>query len=101
MLILAIVLIVVIPPEKLPEVMRNIARLFNEFKRSTSGVWDDIKRDAEFKPEDLFKHQAEKNATNTNQKNSATDFAATSTSHDSDPDFENNVKKQSTKKEET
>jgi len=50
-------MLIVIPPEKLPEVMRNIARTFNDIRRSTAGVWDDIKRDAALKPEDLFKHQ--------------------------------------------
>jgi len=55
-IIVALVMIIVIPPEKLPEVMRNIARLFNDLRRSTSGVWDDIKREAAVRPEDLFKH---------------------------------------------
>lgn len=55
LLILGVILIIFIPPEKLPEVMRNIARVFNEFRRSTSGVWDEIKKDAELKPSDLFK----------------------------------------------
>lgn len=55
LVILAIILIIVIPPEKLPEVMRNVGRLFNDLRRSTSGVWDDIKREAEFRPSDLLK----------------------------------------------
>lgn len=54
-IIVALVMIIVIPPEKLPEVMRNIARVFNELRRSTAGVWDDIKREAAVRPEDLFK----------------------------------------------
>lgn len=53
MIILAIIAIIVIPPDKLPEVARNLARFFNDIRRSTSGVWDDIKKDAMFKPEDL------------------------------------------------
>jgi len=60
-IIVALVMIIVIPPDKLPEVMRNIARVFNELRRSTSGVWDDIKREAAVRPEDLFKHN-QKNA---------------------------------------
>lgn len=56
MIILGIILIIVIPPEKLPEVMRNIARVFNELRRSTAGVWDDIKKDAVIKPEDILKY---------------------------------------------
>ena len=57
LVILGIILIIVIPPEKLPEVMRNIGRLFNDLRRSTSGVFDELKREAEFKPSDLLKQQ--------------------------------------------
>lgn len=55
LVILGIILIVVIPPEKLPEVMRNIGRLFNDLRRSTSGVFDELKKEAEFKPSDFLK----------------------------------------------
>lgn len=55
MVILALVAIIVIPPDKLPEVARQVARFFNDIRRSTSGVWDDIKKDAMLKPEDLMK----------------------------------------------
>lgn len=55
MAILAIIAIIVIPPEKLPEVARQVARFFSDLRRTTSGVWDDIKKDAVFKPEDLLK----------------------------------------------
>lgn len=57
LVILGIILIVVIPPEKLPEVMRNIGRLFNDLRRSTAGVFDELKKEAEFKPSDLLKTQ--------------------------------------------
>lgn len=57
LVILGIILIVVIPPEKLPEVMRNIGRMFNDLRRSTSGVWDDIKKEAEIRPSDLMKYK--------------------------------------------
>lgn len=57
LVILGIILIIVIPPEKLPEVMRNIGRLFNDLRRSTSGVFDELKKEAEFKPSDLLKQQ--------------------------------------------
>lgn len=57
LVILGIILLVVIPPEKLPEVMRNIGRLFNDLRRSTSGVWDDLKKEAEIKPSDLMKYK--------------------------------------------
>jgi sec-independent protein translocase protein TatB len=55
MVILAIIAIIVIPPEKLPEVARQVARFFNDIRRSTSGVWDDLKKDAMLRPEDLMK----------------------------------------------
>jgi len=57
MVILAIIAIIVIPPDKLPEVARQVARFFNDIRRSTSGVWDDIKKDAMLKPEDLIRQQ--------------------------------------------
>lgn len=57
LVILGIILIIVIPPEKLPEVMRNIGRMFNDLRRSTAGVFDELKREAEFKPSDLLKTQ--------------------------------------------
>lgn len=57
LVILGIILIIVIPPEKLPEVMRNIGRMFNDLRRSTSGVFDELKKEAEFKPSDLLKPQ--------------------------------------------
>lgn len=57
LVILAIILIIVIPPEKLPEVMRNIGRMFNDLRRSTSGVFDELKKEAEFRPSDMLKPQ--------------------------------------------
>jgi sec-independent protein translocase protein TatB len=57
LVILGIILIIVIPPEKLPEVMRNIGRTFNDLRRSTSGVWDDLKKEAEIRPSDLMKYK--------------------------------------------
>lgn len=55
LIILGIIALIVIPPDKLPEVARQLARILNELKRSTSGIWDDIKRDAAFRPEDFLK----------------------------------------------
>lgn len=57
LVILGVILIIFIPPEKLPEVMRNIGRMFNDLRRSTSGVWDDIKKEAELRPSDLMKYK--------------------------------------------
>jgi sec-independent protein translocase protein TatB len=55
MLILAIIALVVIPPDKLPEVARNLARMYRDLKRSTAGMWDDLKEEAMLKPDDLMK----------------------------------------------
>ena len=49
-IILGIVLIIAVPPEKLPELMKNLGRLFNDLRRNTSGVWDEIKKDASVDP---------------------------------------------------
>lgn len=58
MLLLAIIALVVIPPEKLPEVTRQFARILTELKRSTAGIWDNLKEEALLKPEDLLKQQS-------------------------------------------
>lgn len=57
LVILGIILIIVIPPEKLPEVMRNIGRVFNDLRRSTAGVFDELKKEAEIRPSDLMKYK--------------------------------------------
>lgn len=46
MIILGIIALVVIPPEKLPEVARQLARFIGDLRRSTAGIWDDLKQDA-------------------------------------------------------
>lgn len=51
---LAVIILIVVPPEKLPEIMRNIGRLMNDFKRETRGIWSAM--DATDKVADL-KHQ--------------------------------------------
>lgn len=53
-IILIVIAVIVIPPEKLPGLARQVARFINDFRRSTSGLWDDIKKDAMVKPEDIF-----------------------------------------------
>ena len=55
MLILAIIALVVIPPDKLPEVAKQLARLYRDLKRSTAGIWDDLKEEAMLKPDDFMK----------------------------------------------
>lgn len=63
MLILAVIALIVIPPDKLPEVARQLARFLNDLKNSTGGLWDDLKRDALLKPEDLMKYNPPKKNT--------------------------------------
>ena len=58
MILLALIALVVIPPEKLPEFARQVARIFSELRRSTSGVWDDLKQEAMLKPDDLLKYKS-------------------------------------------
>jgi Sec-independent protein translocase protein TatA len=55
MILIGIIVLIVVPPEKLPEVMRSIGSFLNDIRRQTAGVWDDIKKDAAFKPDEIFK----------------------------------------------
>lgn len=55
LLILGIIAIIVIPPEKLPEVARQIARFLGEMRRMTSGIFDDLREDVVLTPEDMLK----------------------------------------------
>ena len=54
MLILGVVALLVIPPEQLPEMARQLAKLITELKRSTAGIFDELKQEAIFKPEDIL-----------------------------------------------
>ena len=55
MIVIAVIILIVVPPEKLPEVMRTIGSFLNDIRRQTAGVWDDIKKDAAFKPDEILK----------------------------------------------
>ena len=55
MIVIAVIILIVVPPEKLPDVMRSIGSFLNDIRRQTAGVWDDIKKDAAFKPDEIFK----------------------------------------------
>jgi len=57
MVLLAIIALIVIPPDKLPDFARQLARFLNDVRRSTTGLWDDLKNDAALKPEDLYGHR--------------------------------------------
>jgi sec-independent protein translocase protein TatB len=57
LLILGIIAVIVIPPEKLPEVARQVARFLGELRRMSSGIFDDLQKDPgpQLKPEDNLK----------------------------------------------
>lgn len=55
LLILGIIAVIVIPPDKLPEVAKQVARFLGEMRRMTSGVFDDLKEQVVLKPEDMLK----------------------------------------------
>lgn len=42
LIILGIVILLVVPPDKLPEIMRNIGRLVSDFRRQTRGIFSDV-----------------------------------------------------------
>lgn len=71
MLILLAIALIVIPPDKLPEVARQLARFINDLKRNTSGLWDDLKQEALLRPEDLLRHQQLKSQAPAQTQNAA------------------------------
>lgn len=54
LIILGIIALIVIPPEKLPEMARQFARILNDLKRSADQIMGEIKQDALFKPDDII-----------------------------------------------
>jgi sec-independent protein translocase protein TatB len=54
MLILGVVALLVIPPDQLPQLARQLAKLIFDLKRSTAGIFDELRQDAAFKPEDIL-----------------------------------------------
>lgn len=87
-IILGIIMLIVIPPEKLPEIMRNLGRFVNDLKRQTSGIFTevnkeftDIKRDLSpdirLTPADLLKKLNDKNETVNNVTVSSNDATKT------------------------
>ena len=63
LVILGIIILIVVPPEKLPEIMRDIGRFINDLKRQTDGVFseftDDLKKDIKLTPDDMLKRLTE------------------------------------------
>ncbi len=73
LIILGIVILLVVPPDKLPEIMRNLGRLVNDFKRQTSGIFSEVSdelkdvksqitSDVKLTPDDMRKKIADKNS---------------------------------------
>jgi Sec-independent protein translocase protein TatA len=54
LIILGIIALIVIPPEKLPELARQLAKMIYDLKRSADQVMNELKQDALFKPEDVI-----------------------------------------------
>jgi Sec-independent protein translocase protein TatA len=59
LIILGIIILIAVPPEKLPEIMRNIGRLIGDLKRQTNGIFSeistDLKKDIKLTPQDMLK----------------------------------------------
>lgn len=93
LIILGIIMLIVIPPEKLPEIMRNLGRFVNDLKRQTDGIFKDvnseiknIKKDfvppeIRLTPSDMLKKLNDKNETVNNVTVSSNDATKT----DADP----------------
>ena len=54
MIILGIIALIVIPPDKLPEVARQVARFINELKNGADQILGELKQEAIFKPDDFL-----------------------------------------------
>ena len=68
-LILVIIAVIVVPPDKLPELARQVARFFNEIRRTTGGLWNEIKKDAVYKPTDVVKETPPKSDPRPSEEN--------------------------------
>lgn len=54
LIILGVIALIVIPPEKLPELARQLAKLIYELKRSADQIMGEIKQEAFIKPESIL-----------------------------------------------
>ncbi len=54
MLILGIIALIVIPPDQLPVVAKQVAKFIYELKRSADQLMGDLKQEAMFKPDDII-----------------------------------------------
>lgn len=54
LIILGIIALIVIPPEKLPELARQLAKFIYELKRSADQIMGEIKQEAYIKPDSIL-----------------------------------------------
>lgn len=54
LIILGVIALIVIPPDKLPELARQLAKLIYELKRSADQIMGEIKQEAFIKPENIL-----------------------------------------------
>lgn len=54
LIILGIIALIVIPPDKLPEMARQLAKFIYDLKRMGDSVMNEIKQEALFKPDDII-----------------------------------------------
>ncbi len=59
LVLIGIIILLVVPPEKLPGLARDIGRFFNDVRRNTSGVWEELKKDVPNPAEELRKQKLE------------------------------------------
>lgn len=89
LVILGVILLVVVGPEQLPELARNIARLLNDWKRATSDIQSTLVntlRDDLHKPSDPYPNDPPKSQQETNPHGEApVDMAAVDTETDIGP----------------
>jgi sec-independent protein translocase protein TatB len=59
LVIIGIIILLVVPPEKLPKLARDIGRFLNDIRRNTSGVWEELKKDVPNPVEELKRQKQE------------------------------------------
>ena len=59
LVIIGIIILLVVPPEKLPGLARDFGRFLNDIRRNTSGVWEELKKDVPNPVEELKKQKQE------------------------------------------